>query len=162
MTDGQLVLEAWLPETGKPGRSCWDAHGVIARLNGGEASTRRLNLNTCTRALRCFRLMLGGDFSFQLATSADALMLPAASEAAAPQQSVFSATELSVCPAGTDSSSGNGNPPPSPGGRRDLEGGWGSARGVKRAKWRERGACPLSPQPIWETVQAVAMGSRPA
>lgn len=46
---------------------------------------------------------------------------------------------LSVCPAGTDSSSGSVNAPPSPGGPRDLEGGWGSGRGVMRAKWREPG-----------------------
>lgn len=53
-------------------------------------------------------------------------------------QGVYSVNELSVCPAGTGSSSGSVNAPPSPGGRRDLEGGWGSGGRVMRAKWRER------------------------
>lgn len=64
--------------------------------------------------------MIGGDSGSEPPTL---LQIVAASEAS--WRGVYSVNGLSVCPAGTDSSSGSVNAPPSPGGQRDLEEGGG-------------------------------------
>lgn len=146
VTDGQPVLEAWLPETGKPGRR---PRGVIGGLSGGDASVR-LNLNANIPA------------GFRRPGRSE----PPPSEGRSSRRGVYiqptGRAFAQLAPTPALAASMHHLPQGVGEGGGDLGGGWGSGRRVMRAKWRERAPILPSPQPSTERVQAVAMGRRPA